>query len=651
MTGFAATLVGISAFLSYRFLTASYENQVVNIGKGLDKQIDEFYGNQESLIHFLSKSPMIKNAIASGFYDEPNRFFSLMLKDMPIYENLFISNADPDPVIISGAIPRSFGMKVKLPENQENIRKALLGETYLSMPHRSPVTGIPAVLISTPIYLDGQIRAILYFAVDYSRFIQPIVKETKIGNEGYSFLFNDAGYFVAHPNPDFILKENITDLSIGKLILGAKADSENFSGELGGRSVLINYNKNPKYQYTIVSVFYKSEAIYKAITLSSTLFFLLILGVGITAVLIYYSIHGRLIPLQDTIEQVKEIAGGDLTKIQTDTRVSKDEFGELSLAIIDLANRMRNVIIEIQKASETLEHSSRSLSENTVRFMTNVKDQNQVADHVYGFLLDMNAGITEISAESKNQFRLLSDLNDKVNSLFESIREIDKVAQTAATSVKDVQKQVEKSSSSIREMEESIRKIGTSSGEMRKIVSIIEDISNKTNLLALNAAIEAARAGDQGLGFTVVAGEVAKLSDETRRSVGNISQKLRENEEEIQTGISRVNATVDIFNKIINSVRKIGENVNVIYQNVISQNELNREIEKEIGKVRDKSDNIREKTGEHSKKTREIFDSIERLKKSTEESDLGIRKITEESQSLEKTSQILGDEVEYFKLK
>ncbi len=650
MAGFSITLVGVFSFLSYKFLSSSYENQILNFSKNLNKQVTEFYRTQEVHITILAKSQMVKNSFTSGIFNDVNNFFYAMFNDIKIYENLFILTTQKEPTVLASAIPKFIGEKFQIPQAQKNIEKTLLGETYISIPYKSPLSGLPVVLITTPIYVNGKIQGILGFSIEYLRFIQSIITETKIGEGGFTFLVEENGLILAHPNEEKILQENIQNLSFGKIILNSPKEQDKFSEEFEQKSALIHYIKNTKYKYTIISLFYTSEAIQKAIALSSSLFFILLLGIGITALLIYYSIHGRLIPLLQAIEQAQGIASGDLTRVNSNTKVSSDEFGQLTLAMLELTNKIRNVILEIQKASENLEVSARALIENTTKFMGNVKEQNQIADHVYEFLLDMNAGITEISAETKEQFRLLAHLNDKVNKLFESIKEIDKLAQIASSSVKDVQKQVEKSSSSIKEMEESIRKIETSSSEMRKIIRIIEDISNKTNLLALNAAIEAARAGDQGLGFTVVAGEVAKLSDETRRSVGSISQKLRENEQEIQSGITKVNTTVEIFNKIISSVKKIGENVNIIYQCVLSQNELNQEIEKEIGKVKDKSDSIREKTSKHSHKTREIFTSIEQLKQSTEISKTGIQKIIEESKLLEKTSQNLSDEVEFFKI-
>lgn len=650
MAGFSITLVGVSAFLSYKFLSSSYENQILNFSKNLNKQVTEFYRTQEVHITILAKSQMVKNSFTSGIFNDVNNFFYAMFNDIKIYENLFILTPTKEPTVLASAIPKFIGEKFQIPQAQKNIEKTLLGETYISIPYKSPLSGLPVVLITTPIYVNGKIQGVLGFSIEYLRFIQSIITETKIGEGGFTFLVEENGLILAHPNEEKILQENIQNLSFGKIILNSTKEQDKFSEEFEQRSALIHYIKNTKYKYTIISLFYTSEVIQKAIALSSNLFFILLLGIGITALLIYYSIHGRLIPLLQAIEQAQGIASGDLTRVNSNTKVSSDEFGQLTLAMLELTNKIRNVILEIQKASENLEVSAHALIENTTKFMGNVKEQNQIADHVYEFLLDMNAGITEISAETKEQFRLLAHLNDKVNKLFESIKEIDKLAQIASSSVKDVQKQVEKSSFSIKEMEESIRKIETSSSEMRKIIRIIEDISNKTNLLALNAAIEAARAGDQGLGFTVVAGEVAKLSDETRRSVGSISQKLRENEKEIQSGITKVNTTVEIFNKIISSVKKIGENVNIIYQCVLSQNELNQEIEKEIEKVKDKSDSIREKTSKHSQKTREIFTSIEQLKQSTEISKTGIQKIIEESKLLEKTSQNLSDEVEFFKI-
>ncbi len=650
MTIFACTLVGVSAFLSYRFLYDSYGNQISNIGKNIDKQIDEFHNNQISRVQILSKTPVVVNSVENGNYNDATKFIVSLQQELSIYDNIFIASASLEPTIYASSNPISVGLKLKAPENQENIENVLKEKTYVSIPHHSSITNKTTVLVSAPILVNKQVKAGLYLAVNYSKFAQPIVKNIQIGKEGYSFIFNKNHLIVAHPDESKILKENISNSTVLKQILDSGQDNGTILGEINSRTALINFNRNSQYGYTIVTLFYQKEIIDKAITLSSTLFIILVLGVGITAFLIYYSIRERLIPLQEVIEVANSVSKGDLRKLNLISKTSGDEFGELSEAMGELIQKIRKVLLEIQKATTNLENSAQSLASNTVHFKEIVRDQKQSVDNVYEFLLELNAGITEISTESKLQFRLLAELNQKVSNLYLKITDIEKLSQNASSSVKETQKQIEKSSSSVREMEDSIRKIGASSGEMRKIIKIIEDISNKTNLLALNAAIEAARAGDQGLGFTVVAGEVAKLSEETRRSVSNISQKLKENEEEIKTGISKVNITVDIFNHIIASVRKIGDSVNNIYENVQSQTELNSLIDKEIGQVKDKADKIREKIAAQSNKTREAFDSIEQLKKSTEESLKGIENISNESKSLENTSKILGDEIEFFKL-
>ncbi|MCB1178518.1 MAG: hypothetical protein KDK36_13110 [Leptospiraceae bacterium] len=234
--------------------------------------------------------------------------------------------------------------------------------------------------------------------------------------------------------------------------------------------------------------------------------------------------------------------------------------------------------------------------------------------------------------------------------LFEGLKNIEKVSKNASNEVRDVYSQIESSKKSIGDMEDSINKIGAGSGEMRKIIKIIEDISNKTSLLALNAAIEAARAGDQGLGFTVVAGEVAKLSEETRRSVGNITQKLKENEEEILLGTKKVSNTVNLFSNIIKSVQKITENVNEIYGSVSEQSELKQKVESEIHEVQSKSESIQFKTKEHSIKTREAFALIEDMKNTTNANESKIKNLSQDSEELEKSAIHLKDKINFFKI-
>jgi methyl-accepting chemotaxis protein len=128
------------------------------------------------------------------------------------------------------------------------------------------------------------------------------------------------------------------------------------------------------------------------------------------------------------------------------------------------------------------------------------------------------------------------------------------------------------SSSNIEEMNQ---RISSQMQEINRIVEIIGSIAEETNLLALNAAIEAARAGDAGLGFAVVAAEVKELADESQKSAGNIAliindlQKMSEtmakavqiSMEEVKKGNSSVGETLSIFNEIVDSISTINTNM------------------------------------------------------------------------------------------
>lgn len=649
MTMFAGSLLLIAGYLSYQYLENAYREQLESINSGLDKQTEGFYQIQNSLIKGISKTPSIKNAIRGNYFEEANQFLTNLHQDMQIYENVFISRASEQPSIDGGSVPSSYGVKWRLPDNINNINQTLQGNIHFSWPHKSPVSGQAAVLITAPIMDGNTVIGILGFAIDYTKFVLPIIQNTKIGKEGYTFLVNQKGLIVSHPDFSFVLQKNIETEDYAKEILNSQKHNGQMYTKIDGNSVLLCYTKNEEYGYTIISVFPTKEIWSKVFTLSISLFALLVLGSLLNGFIIYSSIKKKLQPLQDSAAKTRAIANGRLDQKPIEIHTA-DEFGDLMRAISELSLKISEIIRETQVVVVGLEKTSEKLADSTESFSTNISAQSRNTEDIYQFLISLNAGITEISSETKLQFTLLNDLNEKTNQLFYEIKEIERISRNASQGVKEVSSQIESSKKAINEMEDSIRKIGTGSGEMRKIIKIIEDVSNKTSLLALNAAIEAARAGDQGLGFTVVAGEVAKLSDETKRSVGSITQKLKENEEEILLGTKKVESTVSLFTNIISSVQKIAENVNDINKSVTAQSELKQKVESEILEVKSKSETIQFKTKDHSNKTREAFSLIEDMKNATKLNEAKVKRLSEDTQILEQTAKSLKEKISFFKI-
>ncbi|MCB1178517.1 MAG: methyl-accepting chemotaxis protein [Leptospiraceae bacterium] len=407
MTIFAAILLIISAYLSYNNLKSSYVNQLENINESLDNQTNQFYEQQKTFVSALSKSPIIVNALLSNDFRTANSFLAGVQKEMPIFENIFISSPSFKPVIVGGSIPKSFGLMWKLPANELNIKNSLEGNIQFSEPHKSPVSGDTGLLITAPVYSGKNIIGIFGVAIYYNKLILPVIQNTSIGEIGFTMMANSDGTIVAHKNESNILSENIKNYSFGEEIIKSSKENDIIYGEIEGESVMIYFKKNPQFGYSIISVFYTYEIWNSVKTLSYSLFGLLIFGTLINAVIIYFNIRKRLTPLQLSSAKALEISSGVLTEEKLEFS-SKDEFSELMESMHKLTGRVTGIIKDVQNVAENLEKTSIVLSDNTESFMQNISSQSKRADDIYEFLITLNAGITEISSETKNQFLLLN---------------------------------------------------------------------------------------------------------------------------------------------------------------------------------------------------------------------------------------------------
>ncbi|MBY0124514.1 methyl-accepting chemotaxis protein [Bacillus sp. S/N-304-OC-R1] len=242
-------------------------------------------------------------------------------------------------------------------------------------------------------------------------------------------------------------------------------------------------------------------------------------------------------PIRTINAQLKDIAEGegDLTKELIVT--SKDEIGELANSFNKMINNLRVMIRQIGLTSEQIAASSEQLSASAEQ---TTLATNQVASSINEISIGAESqeqGATESSKAMQQMTVSIQQVAETTTSVSEAALETSKEARLGYESIQKIIQQMGKINVSVEDSAAVVNRLGEHSKEIGQIIEMITGIADQTNLLALNAAIEAARAGEHGRGFAVVADEVRNLAEQSKTSADQIAHLIEQIQEETNNAV------------------------------------------------------------------------------------------------------------------
>lgn len=297
----------------------------------------------------------------------------------------------------------------------------------------------------------------------------------------------------------------------------------------------------------------------------STTTVLLIISVLGTAAMICISmlvIKNITVPLGALVHASDRVASGDLT-VKIDTSRS-DEVGKLASAMEKMRANLVNIISQISSTTTKLSASVDEILTVTRDVSNHMSGQRAETEQVATAMNEMTATVHEVS----------NNIMATANSAQQAANETDmggKIVQEAVQSITVLANQISDAS-------EIINRVEHNSHNISSVLDVIKNIAEQTNLLALNAAIEAARAGEQGRGFAVVADEVRTLASRTQESTGEINEMITQLQQGSKSSVEAMNKSCEQAGLVVGKAENAGKSLTTIARTVQKISELSAQI-------------------------------------------------------------------------
>ena len=456
-------------------------------------------------------------------------------------------------------------------------------------------------------------------------------------------------------------KDNMSILSKSDdTLTGKLSDGTGFLGTIGNRisqqnytamtldGNIVDFREITGTNWVLVSYVPESAVFSELASLRTTMIVVAVVVLAVILVLMERMIHFMIKPIRSLTDSIVTMASGDFT-VDIKTK-GNDEITLMGHSMKEFTAAIRSMINDISNISETLKGQAESSTSVSGGLYEASLKQSKNIDELNGTVDQLSASVQEIAESATALAVVVSDTRDSSNNAEDKMNVTVEVAEAGKNDMQKVGEAMGLIEQSINGLQESIDKVGAASQEINKIVGMIGEIADETNLLALNASIEAARAGDAGKGFAVVATEIGSLATNSNQSVQKIQTLINEVTSLVGETVDKAKDSVDEINTSSRLVHQAVATFDTIYDNIVDANRVVNDMAANMLKVADVSTNVASITEEQAASAELISRNAGNIASESKNITDDSEKVAETARKLADTSEKLMTQINSFRV-
>ena len=413
-----------------------------------------------------------------------------------------------------------------------------------------PSYGAPASFTASPVFHDGKKVGVAIFQMPVDKINEIMTQNAGMGESGETYLVGSDR--LMRSNSRFSEEPTIFTLEVATAATAAaisgKAGTE-IVDDYRGIPVVSSYSplQLEGLDWSILAEMDLEEVMIPAGTLRNWIAVAGSIAAAVVAVVGLLFSMTLVKPIKLLSDRVNDIAEGEGDLTQRVEVTSKDEIGQLGNGFNLFVQKIHDVVAEVGCVTREVAAAATEIAASSEEMSQGMSDQNDQVTQISASIEQMSTSVVEVARKS----------DEAANNAAES----GKVAQEGGAVVGQTIEGMRAISDAVSAGAASVAELGKRGEQIGKIIDVINDIADQTNLLALNAAIEAARAGEHGRGFAVVADEVRKLADRTTKATEEIGESIKAIQTETSEAVERMNAGTDQVAAGVQNATEAGESL------------------------------------------------------------------------------------------